>query len=46
MEIDDDPVTDAMRAVIDGDTDEQVVYPRSVRALYLQNTSVIDSFST
>ena len=33
METDDDPVTDAIRAVIDCDTDEEVVYPRSVRVL-------------
>lgn len=33
VETDDDPVTDAIRAVIDGDTDEEVVYPRSVRML-------------
>lgn len=33
METDDDPVTDAIRAVIDGDTDEEVVYPRSVGVL-------------
>lgn len=29
MDTDDDPVTDAIRAVIDGDTDEEVVYPRA-----------------
>lgn len=31
METDDDPVNDAIRAVIDADTDEEVVYPRSVQ---------------
>lgn len=36
METDDDPVAEAIRTVIDGDTDEEVVYPRSVQVLCLQ----------
>lgn len=46
METDDDPVTDAIRAVIDGDTDEEVVYPRSVRVLCLPKVSMINCVSS
>ena len=42
METDDDPVNDAIRAVIDGDTDEEVVYPRLVPVLCLPRVSVIN----
>ena len=41
METDDDPVAEAIRTVIDGDTDE-VVYPRSVLVLCLPGISVIN----
>ena len=42
VETDDDPVNDAIRAVIDADTDEEVVYPRSVRVLCLPKVSMIN----
>lgn len=42
METDDDPVNDAIRAVIDADTDEEVVYPRSVRVLCFPKVSMIN----
>jgi len=40
METDDDPVNDAIRTVIDADTDEEVVYPRSVRITSLPKVSM------
>lgn len=42
MEIDDDPVNDAIRVGTNVDTDEEVVYPRSVRALCLPKLSLIN----
>jgi hypothetical protein len=42
METDDGIVDDAVRAVINADTDEEVVYPRLVRVLYLPKVSMIN----
>ena len=42
METDDDPVNDAIRVGTNVDTDEEVVYPRSVRAFYLPKVSLIN----
>jgi len=46
METDDDPVNDAIRTVIDADTDEEVVYPRSVRVTFLPKISMINCVSS
>ena len=44
MDTDDDPINDAIDAFRGADTDEEVVYPRSVRVLCLPTVLIINCF--